>query len=67
MTPLPGASAWTLDPDLAYLNHGGFGATRQKMERNPAGFLTRELPDEAAGTGLRPPVPADGPVPPPWT
>jgi isopenicillin-N epimerase len=56
MTPLPDASAWTLDPDLAYLNHGGFGAAprtvlaeqqawREKMERNPAGFLTRELPE----------------------
>ena len=55
MTPLPDASAWTLDPDLAYLNHGGFGAAprsvlaeqqawREAMERNPAGFLTRDLP-----------------------
>jgi isopenicillin-N epimerase len=49
------ASAWTLDPGLAYLNHGGFGATpavvlarqqewRAAMERNPTGFLVRRLP-----------------------
>ncbi len=53
---LPDASAWALDPDLAYLNHGGFGATplvvlqaqrewRAAMERNPTGFLVRELPE----------------------
>ena len=56
VTGLPDASAWTLDPGLAYLNHGGFGAApsrvlaeqqawRAAMERNPMGFLTRELPD----------------------
>lgn len=55
MTRLPDASAWTLDADIAYLNHGGFGAAprsvlaeqhawREAMERNPAGFLMRELP-----------------------
>jgi isopenicillin-N epimerase len=55
MTGLPDASAWTLNPDLAYLNHGGFGAAprsvlaeqhawREAMERNPTGFLMRELP-----------------------
>src|SRR6185437_1269925 len=55
MTGLPDASAWALDPDLAHLNHGGFGASpirvlaeqqawRAAMERNPTGFLTRELP-----------------------
>jgi isopenicillin-N epimerase len=53
---LPDASAWAIDPDLAYLNHGGFGATpvavlqvqrewRTAMERNPVGFLGRELPE----------------------
>jgi isopenicillin-N epimerase len=53
---LPDASSWTIDPDLAYLNHGGFGATpvevmdvqrewRAAMERNPSGFLVHELPD----------------------
>ncbi len=53
---LPDASAWTLDRKLAYLNHGGFGAApaevqaeqqrwRAAMERNPAGFLVRQLPD----------------------
>jgi isopenicillin-N epimerase len=53
---LPDASAWTIDPELAYLNHGGFGATpvtvmaaqrewRAAMERNPAGFLMAKLPE----------------------
>jgi isopenicillin-N epimerase len=52
---LPDASAWALDPAIAYLNHGGFGAAprevlaaqqawRDAMERNPTGFLVRELP-----------------------
>jgi isopenicillin-N epimerase len=52
---LPDASAWALDPALAYLNHGAFGAAprvvlaaqqawRAAMERNPTGFLGRELP-----------------------
>src|SRR5215469_3141335 len=56
MTGLADASAWGLDPDVAYLNHGGFGAAptrvladqqrwRAAMERNPAWFLTRELPE----------------------
>ncbi|HBW18678.1 MAG TPA: penicillin epimerase [Actinobacteria bacterium] len=55
-TGLPDASAWALDPGLAYLNHGGFGATpacvqaeqrdwQADMERNPTGFLVRQLPD----------------------
>jgi isopenicillin-N epimerase len=53
---LPDASAWALDPRLAYLNHGGFGAAparvlakqqalRDEMERNPTGFLTGALPE----------------------
>jgi isopenicillin-N epimerase len=53
---LPGASAWALDPALAYLNHGGFGATprcvlaeqrawHDTMERNPVGFLVHQLPE----------------------
>jgi isopenicillin-N epimerase len=53
---LPDASAWAIDPGLAYLNHGGFGATpavvlqaqrewRTAMERNPVGFLVRQLPE----------------------
>jgi isopenicillin-N epimerase len=55
MNGLPDASAWTLDPELAYLNHGGFGAApasvlaaqqdwRDALERNPHGFLVRQLP-----------------------
>jgi isopenicillin-N epimerase len=57
---LPDASAWSLDPGLAYLNHGGFGAAplevlaaqqlfRDDLERNPVGFLVRRLPDLLAG------------------
>jgi isopenicillin-N epimerase len=53
---LPDASSWSLDPGLAYLNHGGFGAAplsvlaeqqawRSAMERNPVGLLARQLPD----------------------
>ncbi len=51
---LPDASAWTLDPGLAYLNHGGFGAApipvlaaqrrwQRAMDRNPAGFFARDV------------------------
>jgi isopenicillin-N epimerase len=54
-TGLPDASAWTLDPAVAYLNHGSFGATpatvlaeqqrlRADMERNPVAFLVHRLP-----------------------
>jgi selenocysteine lyase/cysteine desulfurase len=59
-TALPDASAWALDPGLAYLNHGGFGATpvpvlaqqqawREVMERNPVGLLVHQLPELLAG------------------
>jgi len=52
----PGTSAWALDPDVSYLNHGGFGATprcvqadqltwRTALERNPTGFLVHQLPE----------------------
>jgi isopenicillin-N epimerase len=52
---LPHASAWTLDPGVAYLNHGGFGAAprpvlarqqalREDLERNPVRFLVHDLP-----------------------
>lgn len=45
---------WLLDPDVAFLNHGSFGATpravlakqdewRRRMEREPVLFLAREL------------------------
>jgi isopenicillin-N epimerase len=47
---------WELDPHVAYLNHGGYGATprvvaaeqqrwRARIERNPTKFLSRELPE----------------------
>jgi isopenicillin-N epimerase len=53
---LPDASAWAIDPRLAYLNHGSFGATprsvlarqeelRTELERNPVGFLVYRLPE----------------------
>jgi isopenicillin-N epimerase len=53
---LPGASAWAMDPAVAYLNHGSFGATpvavlaeqqrlRTVMERNPVSFLAHRLPE----------------------
>lgn len=53
---MPSAFArhWTLDPEVAYLNHGSFGATprevlteqqrlRELLEREPVQFLAREL------------------------
>jgi isopenicillin-N epimerase len=57
---LPGASAWALDPAVAYLNHGSFGATpaavlavqqalRDDLERNPVQFLVHRLPELLAG------------------
>ncbi len=53
---LPDASCWAIDPAVAYLNHGSFGATpvpvlaqqqrlRAAMERNPVSFLVRTLPE----------------------
>ncbi|MFL6139912.1 MAG: aminotransferase class V-fold PLP-dependent enzyme [Frankiaceae bacterium] len=56
MSGFPGARRhWRLDPGVAQLNHGGFGATpvgvlqeqqrwRDLMERNPTDFLVRRLP-----------------------
>lgn len=54
---------WTLDPAIAYLNHGSFGATprvvlaeqerlRQEMEREPVEFLHRRLPGRLAAARL---------------
>ncbi|MBC6422598.1 MAG: aminotransferase class V-fold PLP-dependent enzyme [Hormoscilla sp. SP5CHS1] len=45
---------WYLDPTLAYLNHGSFGACplpvlerqqywRSQLDRNPVGFFVRDL------------------------
>lgn len=60
--PEPGAATsrrwadlWTLDPSVAYLNHGSFGACpravlgfqeelRARLEREPVDFLWRDLP-----------------------
>jgi isopenicillin-N epimerase len=57
------ADLWTLDPAVAYLNHGSFGACpkailekqselRARMEREPVDFLVREAPAlQAAARG----------------
>jgi isopenicillin-N epimerase len=49
------AALWSLDPEVAYLNHGSFGACpsavlglqsalRDELEREPVDFLSRRLP-----------------------
>ncbi|HVR99084.1 MAG TPA: aminotransferase, partial [Thermoanaerobaculia bacterium] len=51
----PLAGQWTLEPGLAFLNHGSFGACPwvviearealyRGLERQPVAFLARELP-----------------------
>jgi isopenicillin-N epimerase len=53
------ADLWTLDPEVAYLNHGSFGACprqvlefqaelRAQLEREPADFIIRQLPGRMA-------------------
>ena len=50
----PAASAWDLDPEIDFLNHGSFGACprvvlaaqqrlRSRLEREPVTFLVREI------------------------
>jgi isopenicillin-N epimerase len=57
-------SEWLLDPDVAFLNHGSFGATprtvlaeqdrwRARMERHPTGFMADELPSALRAAAAR--------------
>jgi isopenicillin-N epimerase len=59
-TSNPWADLWLLDPAVAYLNHGSFGACpkailekqtelRLRLEREPVDFFVRELPGLYAG------------------
>jgi len=59
MPPSPFASLWSLDPAVAYLNHGSFGACpravldfqralAEELEREPFDFLVRRLPGRLA-------------------
>jgi isopenicillin-N epimerase len=67
--PSPFASLWALDPAVAYLNHGSFGACpkavleyqsalRLELEREPVDFLWRQLPVAAWGLNPRASRPA---------
>ena len=58
--PSPWAGLWLLDPSVAFLNHGSFGACpraildhqsalRARLEREPVDFLVRDLPGLLAG------------------
>jgi hypothetical protein len=60
----PWASLWPLDPAIAYLNHGSFGACptailekqselRLRLEREPVDFLVRALPDGSETNRVR--------------
>lgn len=55
---------WALDPEVTYLNHGGFGAVplavmeeqrrwAERIERNPNRFMAREALDSIAGARAR--------------
>jgi isopenicillin-N epimerase len=55
---------WLLDPDVAFLNHGSFGATpravlaeqerwRTRMERHPTHFMSEELPPAVRAAAAR--------------
>ena len=54
---------WSLDPDVAYLNHGAYGATplpvlevqaqlRAELERSPTDFLQRTYPERIAAARI---------------
>lgn len=60
----PDAVHWSLDPTVAFLTHGTFGATprvvleaqqawRERLEREPVRFLDRELEGRLAGVRER--------------
>jgi isopenicillin-N epimerase len=55
---------WLLDPEVAFLNHGSFGATpravlaeqdrwRARMERHPTHFMSEELPPALRAAAVR--------------
>ena len=55
---------WLLDPEVAFLNHGSFGATpravlaeqerwRALMERHPTHFMSEELPPALRAAAAR--------------
>jgi isopenicillin-N epimerase len=55
---------WLLDPEVAFLNHGSFGATpravlaeqdrwRTRMERHPTHFMSEELPPALRAAAAR--------------
>ncbi|HEV3185785.1 MAG TPA: aminotransferase class V-fold PLP-dependent enzyme [Xanthobacteraceae bacterium] len=55
---------WLLDPEVAFLNHGSFGATprtvlveqerwRARMERHPTHFMSEELPPALRAAAAR--------------
>jgi hypothetical protein len=70
------AALWPLDPDVAFLNHGSFGACpaevlrhqaalRDEMEAEPVRFLSRQLEDRLGWPGRRW-APSWAPIPTTW-
>jgi isopenicillin-N epimerase len=62
--PVSARDQWLLDPEVAFLNHGSFGATprtvlaeqdrwRTRMERHPTHFMSEELPPALRAAAAR--------------
>jgi isopenicillin-N epimerase len=62
--PVSARDQWLLDPEVAFLNHGSFGATprtvldeqdrwRARMERHPTHFMSEELPHALRAAAAR--------------